>query len=318
MGRVTITRFDPTVHTRAWDSFITDEAVNSTFIHQRGYMDYHGDRFNDFSLVVTDLSGKIIALLPATKSEETVSSHPGLTFGGFLTGKKCHHSDIAATLEAMIVFLKENGIDRLSVTQPPFIYQSRPTGDIEYMFATRLNGTVTRRRLLSVIDIESKPSYSELRKRGFKKAEAHGLTVRQSHDIDVFYSMLSANLADRYNATPVHSPDEIKLLATRFPDNISLYMTFDGECPIAGTIIYKSGKVVKTQYIASTPDGRVKGAVDMLIMSLIDIAAGQGYRYIDLGSSESSPGIINDGLLLQKEGFGARGVCLDTYTINIK
>lgn len=318
MGEVTITRFDPTLHTGAWDSFITDEAANSTFIHLRSYMDYHADRFDDFSLIATDSSGKIIAVLPAVKQDDSVSSHPGLTFGGLLTGKRLHHRDIDATLTAIISFLREKGVKKLTVTQPPFIYQSRPTGDVEYLLYGKLNGILDRRRLLSVLELQAEPIFSALRKRNFKKAEKLNLTVGQSTDIDTFYSMLSANLADRYNARPVHSLDEIKLLAARFPDNISLYMTFDGKTAVAGSILYKSGSVVKTQYIASTRAGRESGGVDLLLMTLIERATRQGYRYFDLGSSESMPGIINSGLIFQKEGFGAGGVCLDTYTIDIK
>lgn len=318
MGEVTITRFDPTAHSGAWDSFITGEAVNSTFIHLRDYMDYHADRFDDFSLLATDHSGKIKAVLPATKEDDTVSSHPGLTFGGLLTSKRLHHRDIEAILTAIVSFLRETGVKSMEITQPPYLYhRSRPAGDIDYLLATRLNGTLSRRRLLSAIDLQSDPEYSKLRKRCLKKAEKLNRTVAPSHDIEAFYSMLSVNLADRYNARPVHSLDEIKLLMGRFPDNIGLYMAFDGKTPIAGTILYKSDHVVKTQYIASNPKGREDGAVDMLLMTLIDLSARQGYRYFDLGSSESAPSIINSGLIFQKEGFDAGGVCLDTYKIDI-
>lgn len=318
MGGVTVKRFDPAVNSSAWDSFVSNKAVNSSFIHLRSYMDYHADRFTDYSLLVTDSHGKITAVLPAVKSDGEVVSHPGLTFGGLLTDSNCHHADIAVILDSLCSFLKNDGIRQLTITQPPFIYQSKPTQDVEYILSTRFNGTITRRRLLSVIDLNSGSKLSTLRKRCAARAQRASLTPGPSDDLDAFYVMLTTNLAERHNATPVHSLDEIKLLARRFPDNIKPFIISDGTRLVGSTLLYISGQVVKTQYIASTTDGRDKGAVDLLLMSVIEMARQKGYRYLDLGSSESSPGIINSGLLFQKEGFGAGGVCLDTYTVNIK
>ena len=42
---------------REWDNFVAS-AKNSTFLHMRPYMDYHSDRFNDYSLVAMK-GGKI-------------------------------------------------------------------------------------------------------------------------------------------------------------------------------------------------------------------------------------------------------------------
>ena len=44
-------------------------------------MEYHNDRFEDFSLMVYK-NGKLIALLPANKKDNIVYSHQGLSYGG--------------------------------------------------------------------------------------------------------------------------------------------------------------------------------------------------------------------------------------------
>ena len=46
-----------------WDQFVR-QSKNGTFLFLRDYMDYHSDRFADFSLVARD-GEKIIAVLPA-------------------------------------------------------------------------------------------------------------------------------------------------------------------------------------------------------------------------------------------------------------
>ena len=37
-----------------WDAFVRSSR-NATFLHERGYMDYHADRFQDHSLLVLSL-----------------------------------------------------------------------------------------------------------------------------------------------------------------------------------------------------------------------------------------------------------------------
>ena len=46
-------------------------------------MEYHSDRFEDFSLMVYDKS-ELIALLPLNIIENKVYSHQGLSYGGLI------------------------------------------------------------------------------------------------------------------------------------------------------------------------------------------------------------------------------------------
>ncbi|MDE7155815.1 MAG: GNAT family N-acetyltransferase [Muribaculaceae bacterium] len=310
---IEIAVFDREKHSREWDRFIGNETVNATFIHNRNYIGYHGNRFDDCSLVFRR-DNRIVAVIPAVKNGKTFESHPGLTFGGILIGKKCRHNDIATIIDLTKSFLKEQGIEHLVLTLPPYIYQSHPVDDIPYLLSIS-EGELTRRRLLSVIDLTGQPEYSTLRKRGVKKAISNGLKVDLSNNLKSFYEMLVDNLATRYNTTPVHTLKELKLLASLFPDNIKLMMTFDGNKAVAGSLVYVSKTVIKTQYIASTEEGRNHGAVDLLLTTIIDEAHRKGKRFVDLGSSENEPNEINHNLLFQKEGFGSHGVCIDTYTL---
>ena len=86
---------------------------------------------------------------------------------------------------------------------------------------------------------------------------------------------------------------------------------------LAGTIIYEMSHLIHSQYIASLPEGREKGAVDAIYFWLMD----EQYvdkRYIDFGTSVEQGGrVLNEGLVRQKESFGARGVVYDSYMINL-
>ena len=82
---------------------------------------------------------------------------------------------------------------------------------------------------------------------------------------------------------------------------------------MAGTLVYETAKVVHTQYISASPEGKAKGALDMLFDHLVnDVYVGS--RYFDFGKSTEDGGrYLNESLIFQKEGFGGRGVCYDTY-----
>src|SRR4249919_1536085 len=67
-----------------WNAFIA-ASRNGTFLFDRGYMDYHRDRFPDHSVLVRD-TGELLAVLPAHASDNRIASHDGLSFGGLVIG----------------------------------------------------------------------------------------------------------------------------------------------------------------------------------------------------------------------------------------
>ena len=65
-----------------WNNFVS-EAKNATFLFDRNFMEYHVNRFTDYSLLIF-YSDKLVALLPANRAEATIFSHQGLTYGGLI------------------------------------------------------------------------------------------------------------------------------------------------------------------------------------------------------------------------------------------
>ena len=61
MRMIEIIKYDASM-ARTWDEFVSNSR-NGTFLHYRGYMDYHSDRFEDCSLVAIN-DGKPCAMLP--------------------------------------------------------------------------------------------------------------------------------------------------------------------------------------------------------------------------------------------------------------
>ena len=98
---------------KEWNIFI-ENAKNSTFLFDRNYMDYHADRFQDFSLMIYR-KNKLYALLPANKKNDVLYSHQGLTYGGLIMSKKSTTLEVIETFQAINSFLKEQNINKVFI-----------------------------------------------------------------------------------------------------------------------------------------------------------------------------------------------------------
>lgn len=91
----------------------------------------------------------------------------------------------------------------------------------------------------------------------------------------------------------------------------------DDKC-VAGALLYFVGKVVHVQYIASNDIGKQTSALDYLFNYLIQDDIFSDMEYFDFGTSVEQNGYkLNEGLIFQKEGFGARTVLYNQYEYNI-
>lgn len=294
-----------------WNSFVS-KARNATFLFDRNYMDYHADRFDDNSFMFYH-KGKLKAVLPANVAGDTLYSHQGLTYGGLLLDKKATVEDVLECFDSLNSWLRENGISKVVYKALPWIYQQYPSEEDLYALTWKCKAQLISRDIASTIVIDNKLKFAESRKSGIRKALSLNIEVVESNDVDGFWHVLEDNLGNRYNAKPVHTASEMKLLMSRFPNNIKLYVAkMNGEI-VGGTLIYVTPQVVHTQYISASVEGKKHGALDLLFDYIINKVYAN-CRYFDFGkSTEQGGAYLNEPLIFQKEGFGGRGVCYDWY-----
>ena len=294
-----------------WNSFVS-KARNATFLFDRNYMDYHADRFDDNSFMFYH-KGKLKAVLPANVAGDTLYSHQGLTYGGLLLDKKTTVEDVLECFDSLNSWLRENGISKVVYKALPWIYQQYPSQEDLYALTWKCKAQLISRDIASTIVVDNKLKFAESRKSGIRKALSLNIEVGESNDVDGFWHVLEDNLGNRYNAKPVHTASEMKLLMSRFPNNIKLYVAkMNGEI-VGGTLIYVTSQVVHTQYISASVEGKKHGALDLLFDYIINKVYAN-CRYFDFGkSTEQGGAYLNEPLIFQKEGFGGRGVCYDWY-----
>lgn len=305
-----------------WDAFART-VRQSSFLMERGFMDYHADRFADASLMVRRADGRLAALLPACRSHEAadaVESHGGLTYGGLLSGPGLTVAAAGAALDACLERYRAEGFGRLLYKPMPHVYHTLPAEeDLYWLF--RRGATLRVRNVSAVADLRCPLRPAELRRRGARRALGAGVEVAEGDPgaLDAFHALLSGVLAERHGARPVHTAAELRLLMERFPGRVRLFLARAAGEPVAGTLLFVTPRVTHVQYIAAGARGRALGALDLLFTRLLaDFAADAPQRpYFDFGTSNEQGGrVLNEGLIFQKEGFGARAVCYDTWQLD--
>ncbi len=297
-------------HKHAWDEFVAN-SKNGTFMLHRDYMEYHQDRFTDFSLLFYD-DEKLIALLPACIKDSIVYSHMGLTYGGFITGLKMTASKMLNVFEALKTYLLDSNIIEVYYKCMPKIYHTYFAD--EDLYALFKNGAqLVRRDISTAICLKNKLKFSDQRKRGIKKALKNNLEVRCSNDYISYIDMLNEILKEYHQTSAVHTAKELEYLACKFPNNIKLFCCFEEEKLLAGVVIFETEQTAHAQYIANSNTGKNLGALDLTMDYLINLY-GENKLIFDFGISTEQQGtVLNEGLINQKEGFGGRAVCYDTY-----
>lgn len=295
-----------------WNRFVA-ASKNGTFLFDRGYMDYHSDRFKDYSLMFYD-KGELYALLPANQVGDRLFTHQGLTYGGLIMSQRATTAKVCELFSDQNEVLRLNDFRTVEYKPVPWIYHLLPSEEPLYALTKVCKAKVVSRDVASVVVLDHRIPFTKLRRRGANKAARCGIRVEETDDFAPFWTVLEDNLMTRYHTQPVHTLKEIELLKSRFPQNIRLFVATNGGEVVGGTVLYISGSVVKTQYISSSEQGRQMGVLDRLFSELLDSFALEGYRYFDFGTSNfKTSDDLHQSLIFQKEGFGGRAICYDTY-----
>jgi hypothetical protein len=300
---------------KEWNEFV-EKANNATFLFNRGFMDYHSDRFEDYSLMVF-IKDKVVACLPANIiNNNEVCSHQGLTYGAFIMEKELKLPIQIEIVKSVLEHYHRAGIEVIKYKAFPRFYNLQQTDEVDYCLF-RVGAQLYRKDLAIAIDREQQMKYSSSYTRQSKSAIKAGYRVEKSSDFLSFWkNVLIPNLLDRFGVEPVHSIEEIEQLVSKFPENIELLVSRNKSGNIvAGTVFFISENVTHCQYISATQEGRNSGALNLLYTTSIDEHF-LDKRYFDFGiANEDNGRSLNDGLLAWKERMGGRGYSHDFYEI---
>ena len=314
MNTITIKPYTSQYYT-LWNKFVSN-AKNATFLFHRDFIEYHQDRFEDFSLLIFDEKDNLISILPANRVGETVYSHQGLTYGGFVFDVKIMLSETIEVVKKALSFLNENGIKTLNLKLIPTIYHKLPSNEIDYILFL-LEAKLYRRDSIAIVDLEHKLPISRIRKRGVEKGIKNELVIKEVETFDEFWNdILIPNLQSKYQVNPVHSLEEIAYLKSKFPNLIKQYNVYHKTIIVAGITVFEKDNVIHPQYVSGNEKlNNDLGSLDFLYNYLINEVY-PNKKYFDFGISNESQGRnLNESLHYFKESFGARTINQDFYEV---
>jgi len=301
-----------------WNRF-NAAAKNPLFMFDRGFMDYHKDRFQDHSLLFYD-DEELIAILPISEKENTLTSHGGLTYGGFIVGNKMKQHTMNECFARLLQYAGEKGMERIVYKTIPHIYHEQPAEEDRYALFLN-NASVLKVEASTVVNLKQPLKMPKGRKAQISRAKREGVVVQELHapeDFDRFIALENEVLSQRHETKAVHTGTELALLHNRFPEQLRLFGALKDGKMIAGSVVFVYGQVVHTQYMAADDMARQIGALDLTVSTILDKYRNEK-QWLDFGiSTEDAGRTLNEGLIAQKEGFGGRTSVYWTWEINLK
>ncbi len=298
---------------KLWNDFI-GQAKNATFLYHRDFIEYHKDRFQDFSLLI-HFNSQLIAVMPANRIADMVFSHQGLTYGGLVTTDKPKLKTIIEVLKEVLYFLNQSAISKLHIKIIPSIYCTKPSDELLYgLFLA--NAKLVRRDSLAVIDLTQKVVFDRSRKNGIIRGVKNNLVVREENHCNTFWNqVLIPNLKAQYQVEPIHTVQEIEFLKKQFPEQVRQFNVYNKDVLVAGVTIFETDTVAHCQYLSKFENGKKLGSLDILFQYLITHVFTKK-KYFDFGISNEQDGkLLNEGLSYWKESFSARTIIQDFYEV---
>lgn len=310
-----------------WERFVSQEAINSTFLHSRAFFDHNLLNAKDDSSLLFYKGGKVIAIFPAIlyveNSKRILHSHLRATYGGFIISNKIGVEAAVNIVKQTISFAKEKNVDQIIVRNPFRIFNSELCDETDYAMWL-LGFKIKSRELEFAIKLfedisRCKSQYHNDVRRNVKKAH-ESIEVSHIENLKEFWMLLEQSLWIRHRKKPIHDYNTIvKLIEAVGKDKILAFGAYHNQKLIGGCLIFiANSRVLHGQYIADDLNFRYLKPVHALIDHTIEYGCKNGYSYFNLGMANEDEGTkINYGLLTLKEHFGGRGSVRETMYLNI-
>jgi hypothetical protein len=295
-----------------WDTFV-DLAKNATFLFKRDFMEYHKDRFEDFSLLAFDKNNNLIAILPANIKDDTVYSHQGLTYGGIAILNPLKFTDYVRVFQEILYFLKCKNISSITIKELPWIYSSNKS-DYFKSLVNILEGEIIRSEISLAVDLSNRIGFSSSKRQSISMSKKNNLTIKESDSCSEFWNeILIPNLWRKFKEKPVHTLEEISMLKNKFPKDIRQFNVYKEEKIIAGVTIFASNGVAHSQYSSGKHEFNSLRGLDYLLDYFINDCFTEKAHFSFGTSTSNKKSQINRGLFTWKQGFGSSPISQNIY-----
>lgn len=306
-----------------WEEFLK-RCNNATMFHSLSFLDYHPDgKFPFAHLMFRDEKGKLIALLPGGffKGKEGEFWSPvGASYGGFVA-EDLPFEQCLRVVDCFMDYCRAQGWKEAFLIPPPIIYSSNISQHFEYAMLYRkfdfelhyISHAIHLKHGNNFLEHFDKTARKTIR----KILREGNISICDSEDYETFHRILVANKA-KHNAKPTHSLEDLYKLRELMPERLRLMMVYQGETPIAGSLLFlANNNVVLCFYNMLLYEYEHLKPVYLIMYETVRRAYEEGYTWVDIGVSQDTkdpdPMTPSLGLIEFKERFDARGVLRSTY-----
>lgn len=288
-----------------WDAFVAT-GINYCFYHDSAFNDYYRYKTAGTLKIAFEKDGDIIAALPGGivgENKDTFAAPFSASFGGFCVGAAAKLEDIFHVVELLDDFLREKGVKRVILRQPPVMYSAAPDERLSYtLLRYGYHHAVNDLTLYVTAEDTAASTFT----RNVKKAAREGLSFRECADPGPVWDFIAAHKKKRSIPFSV-SHEETVGLKTMLKDRIRFFGVFLGETLVAAIIVYYLNEVAALgfnweqdyHYQALRP-------TDYMLYFTAEAVFHSGRRYFDLGNATGN-GEPNWGVARYKEKLSPRG-----------
>jgi len=325
---IEVTRVTDIENEIEWKEFLRNQ-YNLFYDHRfNSYHDVFGKGINFHSLKFRDTyTGKIIAIMLGSEKQtdegKVFVSCDGVSFAGFLWKKRSDLLNFREAINGLKEYLQNEGFYECVIKNPPFLYCNSPNEESEYALL-KSGFEVSSVSISNIIDLNEFEfqKISETKKRSIKKSQKD-ITVNiidevlTQENFESYYSILRDN-RELKNVSPTHSFEELIYLKNKLPEEIILFEArIRGELAAICVLFSINKDVILNFYLAGSEEFKPEGAAEFILFKTIEWSKNNGYRYYDIGTSDTGDGLI-EGLFAFKKKFLANGFLRKTYEIKLK
>lgn len=315
-----------------WDELVLERSINGSFLQTRRFLEYHGNRFDDASLMFYR-NGNLIAVIPFSfhEGEENKGefrSHNGATFGGIIVHERYGTIEIYKQILSELFEYCNNEGTHILLKMPSKIYTrlDKNTDMLEYLLRNcgySVSEDVGFYIKLGELEDDFVKNYSTLRRRKLKKSMKYDLAFKEINsdsEVGEFYQVLQKNYL-KFGCDPVHTLNELLVLKNnKLKNETRFFGVYLENRLIAGSMVFdfNNRTTFHTQYLASDNDYYAVCPNEYMYTELIRQAKKDEYRYLSFGTSTYEHGkVLNENLAIFKEGFNTEAYLNRTYKLKI-
>ncbi|MDD3411852.1 MAG: GNAT family N-acetyltransferase [Eubacteriales bacterium] len=328
MDTITVARYQDDQAER-WDHFVMELSANGTFLQTRRFLSYHPQgRFADDSRMIYR-NQELVAVCPGASGEvdglRAFRSHPGSTFGGLVVAPtQLRAPKLVELVGALDERLALDGYRAAELKPTPDLFSRVPDEAMQY--ALFHAGYREEMEIACWLPLDRpyealRAEFSYNKRYDLKRAEKQGLraaTLDTNDQIREFHALLCLNL-QKFDATPVHTAEELlDFHNARLPGEVCFLGVRDAAgALVAGACLFYFAQVnvLHTQYLATDTRITAYAPSSFLYDAVLRAALERGCAGLSMGTCTHEHGrVLNQGLILNKEGYGARHSLNRIYT----